>query len=230
MAGALLLGLAGFAAVAIDQALDGPLERADGEVTGMVGAWQQAGFPTRILGALFTAIGAWPTVYGAVAVAAGWMWLRRQVRLALWCVGVALSSSLAVEGLKLLFRRARPSLLDPLVHGYSFPSGHTLGATAALGAAIVLATEAWLRRHPQRRGVELRTWRRAILAWAALSLLTGLGRVLLREHWLSDVVASWSLGTALVAGVLLALSRAHPAGEGGPLVPEPEGPARDAEA
>ena len=223
MAGTVAVGLAGFALVAADQALDGPLARADASVDGAVGAWQAAGFPVLAIGAALTLLGAWQTTMGAAGLAALGMWRAGERRLAAWCLAVAAGAGIAVEGLKLLFRRARPSLLDPLVHGYSFPSGHTFGATAALGAAIVLGTEAWLRRHPRRRAAELRAWSLALVAWALLAILTGLGRVLVREHWLSDVAGSWLLGAALVAGILLALSRAHVAGEEGPHVPEPAG-------
>jgi membrane-associated phospholipid phosphatase len=87
----------------------------------------------------------------------------------------------ATAVLKLAVRRTRPD-----GGAYSFPSGHAAGAFAV---APVLA------RHFGRKA--------AIPAYA-LALMTGLGRLEDRKHYLSDVIFGATLGTA--AG--LAYSRA----------------------
>ncbi len=220
MLGAIVIGLTAFGAVALDELFAGPLQRSNVPVNNAVSAWQHAGFPAYEIGNVLTQIGASWFVTLAVTAGAAWMLWKRQWVLASWCVGVAVANSFAVTGLKILFQRARPG--DHGALGYSFPSGHTFAATAALGAAIILVAEVHRRtraKGPHRLGTRAE-WTIALALWGLLALLAGTGRVLVQEHWLSDVVASWSLGLALVAGILLALSRTAPAGDTGPKVPE----------
>ena len=219
MLGALVIGLAGFGAVALDEALGGPLQRSNAPVNDAVSAWQAAGFPAHAVGNFLSQIGAWWFVTLAVTAGAAWMLRKRQWVMATWNVGIALANSLIVDGLKLLFQSARPG--DNGALGYSFPSGHTFAATAALGATIILVAE--VHRRTRGKGHHLlgtrAEWTVALSLWGLLATLTGLGRVLIQQHWLSDVVASWALGLALVAGLLLGLSRTAPAGATGPKVP-----------
>jgi membrane-associated phospholipid phosphatase len=65
-------------------------------------------------------------------------------------------------------------------------------------------------------------WIATLTAWALLAIGTGFGRVLVQEHWMSDVMASWALGLALGSGLMLALSQWHPDGEEGPRAPPKE--------
>ncbi len=220
MLGALVIGLAAFGTVATDEALGGPLERSNVPVNDAVSAWQNAGFPAYEIGDLLSQMGAAWFVTVAVAAGAAWMLWKRQWVLATWSVGVGLANSLVVTGLKLLFQRTRPG--DNGALGYSFPSGHTFAATAALGASIILVAEVHRRtrgKGPHRFGTRAE-WVVALSLWGVMAILTGVGRVLIQQHWLSDVIASWALGLALVAGILLVLSRTAPAGETGPKVPE----------
>lgn len=219
MLGGLVIGLAGFAVVATDDALHGPFYHADVPVNDAV-SWMQAnGWPAHAAGNALTQLGnAW-TVTAVVAVAAVAMWVAHQRALAAWAVGIALATTLAVAVLKDIFQRARPAVA--VAHGYSFPSGHTLAATAALGSTILLATEAYRRRRGPgpHRLTPRRLWAGSLALAAVVSGLTGIGRVLAQQHWLSDVVASWCLGLALAGGLLLGLSRAAAGGEQGPRAP-----------
>ena len=90
---------------------------------------------------------------------------------------------------KQVFRRARPHFDDPLLSlaTYSFPSGHTAGATVFYGfLAVLLLAHA----HDVRA-------RAAIVAGAALMVfLVGLSRIYLGVHYLTDVLG------AVVEGVL----------------------------
>ncbi|MEP6790121.1 MAG: phosphatase PAP2 family protein, partial [Ramlibacter sp.] len=91
--------------------------------------------------------------------------------------------------LKQIFHRARPHFDDPLLTlpSYSFPSGHTAGATAFYGFfAVLLLSQV---REPR--------YRAAIVAGAALMVfLVGLSRLYLGVHYLTDVVG------AVVEGLL----------------------------
>ncbi|GAB5536187.1 MAG: hypothetical protein Rubg2KO_24360 [Rubricoccaceae bacterium] len=100
-----------------------------------------------------------------------------------------------VVTLKQIFQRARP--LDQLLaaDGFSFPSGHAFAATVFYGMMVVLV---W--RLTERR------WLRVLAAviGPATILAVGLSRVYLNVHYLSDVLAGWSIGLAwLIASVLM---------------------------
>ena len=86
-------------------------------------------------------------------------------------------------GLKYLFQRVRPQFEHPILvlHSYSFPSGHTIGA-----ALFYSVLAAWLTTRPA--GAQRRL---AIVAAAvALTALTGLSRIYLGAHFFSDVIAA----------------------------------------
>ena len=109
------------------------------------------------------------------------------------------SSSLLTVALKEIFRRARPStdtLLGDPASTTSFPSGHSFNTAvfAGLLAGMVLAsTAAALYRIL------------AIMAAAGATLLVGTSRIYLGYHWMTDVLAGWSLGLAWLCLVTLAL-------------------------
>ena len=111
-------------------------------------------------------------------------------------VGVAGSLLMTVVG-KDLVGRSRPPLADavpPYEHSPSFPSGHTLNSTviASLVAyLIVLAPDL-----DPGKGRHASCWRS--LWFVAM----GLSRVFLGHHWLTDVIAGWTLGLAWVAIVI----------------------------
>ncbi|MFJ3054663.1 phosphatase PAP2 family protein [Herbaspirillum sp. NPDC087042] len=98
--------------------------------------------------------------------------------------------------LKQLFARLRPHVDDPILvlHSYSFPSGHTIGAT--LFYAMLAA---YLLHRPGRPPV--RGGRRAVIIGTAtlLVVLTGFSRVYLGAHFLSDVLGAALLGMAWFA-------------------------------
>lgn len=115
----------------------------------------------------------------AVLIALG----ARRVPAAL-CIGLsAAGAGLANTGLKLLLSRPRPELGLTVASGYSFPSGHAMGA-AAVYLAIGLALA---RQWPAKR----RVW---LSGAVALILAMGLSRLALGVHFASDVLAGWLLG------------------------------------
>ena len=106
-------------------------------------------------------------------------------------IGVILS-----ETAKALVARPRPldALLDP--PGFSYPSGHSMGA-AALAVSLALAASA------ARPGLRRAVWAAAVL-WILLMMWS---RTAVQVHWLSDTVAGAALGVsaALAARALWSL-------------------------
>jgi undecaprenyl-diphosphatase len=145
------------------------------------------------------------------AMLALWFWRRRHHE---WLV----LTLLAVPGgmllnvvLKHVFRRARPSFQDPLLHieTYSFPSGHTAAAAVFYGLlACWLLTR--VRGGPMRALV--------VLGAAAMVCLVALSRMYLGVHYLSDVLAAALESCAWLTVCFTALStlrrRRAAAGEG----------------
>ena len=101
-----------------------------------------------------------------------------------------IGESLIATAVKELLDRARPTL-NPTAHflGPAFPSGHTVTAAAFYAGAALL-----MGRARGREG-------HAILAGLAVGLAVGVActRVLLDEHWLSDVIGGLALGWAWFA-------------------------------
>lgn len=99
--------------------------------------------------------------------------------------------------LKTSFDRPRPELVAHSYRVYhaSFPSGHSMTATAAYLALGVLAA----RGQPHRRSAWL------VMSLALLiSVLVGVSRLYLGVHWPTDVLAGWIAGSvwALLCGVV----------------------------
>ncbi|MDQ1651044.1 MAG: hypothetical protein QOI35_244 [Cryptosporangiaceae bacterium] len=130
-----------------------------------------------------------PWVFRAlVALTVVYLWRKGATRLAWWAgISMATASVLGLV-LKLLVGRARPVFGDPLGHaaGYSFPSGHALNSMAGVLILVLVALPAV---------------RRPWLAWtigAIVVLVVGADRIVLGVHYLSDVVAGWIAGLAVV--------------------------------
>lgn len=131
-----------------------------------------------------------PWTWRAAALALVIRLARRGDRPLAWWVAVTMiAGGLLGVLLKLVFARDRPAFLDPVATavGYSFPSGHALNN--ALGAAVfVMALWPVVRRR-----------RLLLAAGLIIPALTGLFRIGLGVHWLSDVVGGWLFGLAVVA-------------------------------
>jgi membrane-associated phospholipid phosphatase len=102
----------------------------------------------------------------------------------LLALGLSVPGGLILNAaVKQLFQRARPHFDDPLLSltSYSFPSGHTAGATVFYGFLTVL-----LLAH-----VRQRRWRVAIIAGAiCMVTLVALSRIYLGVHYPSDVIGA----------------------------------------
>jgi membrane-associated phospholipid phosphatase len=89
--------------------------------------------------------------------------------------------------LKLLVQRPRPGFAEPLVDasGYSFPSGHATSSAAFVMALALLAT-GWVKRWESRVYI--------LLAAVALEAAIGFSRLYLGAHYLTDVLAGYTVG------------------------------------
>ncbi len=136
-------------------------------------------------------------MFVAVLGIAAWSYARRLRRLAAALAGSVVVGWGGYALLKVLFRLPRPSshFDDALTYsGFSYPSGHVVGATIAVATIVTLATA-------QRRS-QLSIWVIRI-AGGAFVVLVGLDRLLLRHHWFSDLVGGALFGGFVLSAALL---------------------------
>ena len=96
------------------------------------------------------------------------------------------------EWVKVIVHRHRPFVDGPFVDwsGYSFASGHTIGATLLYGQLLLFILPALKARH----------WRRlCIFSAISLVLLVGFSRIALGAHFLTDVLAAIFFGIVWLA-------------------------------
>jgi len=123
-----------------------------------------------------------------VSVSAVLAWKRCWRTLGYWLTAVGFAQAL-VWVLKMTLERARPMAMYDGAERFSFPSGHAASSIVLYGfLAFLLARE---------KGPRIR-WVVMLLA-AGLAGMIAFSRLYLGAHWLSDVLASLSLGTAWVA-------------------------------
>ncbi|MBX3051015.1 MAG: phosphatase PAP2 family protein [Caldilineaceae bacterium] len=140
-------------------------------------------------------------MYGAGLAALGvslWMW-RRHDRMHVWALWASFGGAVVINtALKILFARPRPTIFPPLMveHSYSFPSGHTIAATALYGFLTLLL---WHNRQ------------RFYAVLVALTIpLVALSRVYLGVHYPSDVLGALAVGIVWLALVWVIHLRFHP--------------------
>jgi undecaprenyl-diphosphatase len=100
------------------------------------------------------------------------------------------------EWVKVLVHRHRPFVDGPFVDwsGYSFASGHTIGATLLYGQLLLFVLPVLKTRH----------WRMPCIFSAALLVaLVGFSRIALGAHFLTDVLAAIIFGVAWLVLCLL---------------------------
>ena len=111
----------------------------------------------------------------------------RSIHVVLFLAAVIIGNYIATTAIKDLADRARPTLnAFAATLGPSFPSGHSSTAASFYAAAALILG--------RRRGRQTR----ALLAGGAVGIAVAVAasRVLLDDHWLSDVIAGLALGWA----------------------------------
>jgi membrane-associated phospholipid phosphatase len=139
----------------------------------------------------------WTALMLVVLFASGLRWEAAAEAFA--TVGIGVVGLIA----KVLVNRPRPSpdlinVLNPALDGgkYSFPAGHVQVYVAVLGFLIFLAV-VLPHRYAWMRVVE-------IIGFGTLIALIGLSRIYVGEHWPSDVLGAYMLGS-LWLGVTIVL-------------------------
>ena len=157
--------------------------------------WVRGGLPaglTRFFKTI-TMLGNTPVQAIIAIVAVIWLYLRQYKAEAIFVGASGLLASILIVSLKYIYQRQRPSITH-LVHasGYSFPSGHSLGTFMILGAiAIVLA---------QR--LEKKESKIVVYAITGLLIfLVGLSRIYVGVHYLTDVLAGFTLAFGLINAI-----------------------------
>jgi membrane-associated phospholipid phosphatase len=128
-------------------------------------------------------------------------WKRWWPSLAIAIIAVP-GGMLLNELIKLLVHRHRPFVDGPFVDwsGYSFASGHTIGATLLYGQ-ILLFVIPFLKS---------RRWRGlSIFVAVTLVLLVGFSRIALGAHYLTDVLAGMFFGILWLTFCFFALRPLH---------------------
>lgn len=147
-----------------------------------------------------TLLGQKQIILPVVFIMFGWLLYCKRARLAFHVLALGLLAAGSVLVLKHLIQVPRPWGILHSSESFSFPSGHTLLATTIyIGFAMLLASHAkkcrWLIYAPA----------------VVIALLVGISRLYLGAHWLTDVVASWLVSTAILMLVTLSYYRSQEA-------------------
>jgi undecaprenyl-diphosphatase len=150
---------------------------------------------------LLAAVSGTPLDAAATLVAgglAGVIALRaRSVWPVLTLAGAVGGAVVLAELVKVLVHRSRPpvaTMLGTPETGSGFPSAHTLVFTALAGAAALVVWRATGSRPVRALAVTV-----AVVA----SVVMGISRLYLGDHWLTDVLASYALAAALLTAIAL---------------------------
>jgi undecaprenyl-diphosphatase len=140
-----------------------------------------------------TSLGSHAVLILLVATVAGFLLTKGRRAATLLLLAGSGGAMLLSWGLKALFARARPDVVEHLVGVYSpsFPSGHAL-----LSASIYLTLGALLAREFPQAAPR----RYCMTVAVTLTLLIGLSRIYLGVHWPSDVLAGWCIGAVWAWG------------------------------
>ncbi|MCC3373121.1 phosphatase PAP2 family protein [Cohnella sp. REN36] len=165
----------------------------DDAVIGWVQGFESPGLTRFMIGVSSMGYGLPVTVISIVSMLFLYVVLRHRRELVVFVFAVA-GSGLLNTILKAVFHRERPTI-HRLVeeHGYSFPSGHSMGAFSLYG---ILAYLLW--RHLP--GV----WSRAVLIIVSVSLILAIGisRIYLGVHYPSDVLGGYLASGSWLAAVI----------------------------
>lgn len=145
-----------------------------------------------------TALGGVAILTSITFAASGFLWLRKQVRTALFLLIAVGSGMLVSSAMKRAFDRPRPDLVPHGAYVYtrSFPSGHS-----AMSAVTYLTLGALLARVQSQRRLKAYL----LIVGALTTIAVGISRVYLGVHWPTDVLAGWTVGASWAAACWLVL-------------------------
>ena len=151
--------------------------------------WGPAPFSTFVQS--FTLIGNAQGIIPLTLIIAGiFYYISRKWQILLWIVFTILVGAGPVVALiKNIIQRARPSYVPHLVDqgGYSFPSGHATGAVLAWGTLAFLSWYYFKDKYPKMMPYLIGFTIFMVVAISASRLYLGV-------HYLSDIIAGWSIG------------------------------------
>lgn len=192
--GVAVLAFAGLVLLTVDVVLAGTFRALDGTLSGFVvdqwtAPWRRTLPPLTYLGQRGVAI------LPLVAVTLLAMWRTRSIRPLVVVMGTLLGTALVVGTMKLGFGRTAPgSAADVFgTDSLSYPSGHAVNTIVIW--TLVLRMLVGLYGNRLRL---LRTSTARALLVGLISAACGVSMVGLNYHWLSDVLAGWLLGVAIV--------------------------------
>ncbi|MGM8909493.1 phosphatase PAP2 family protein [Psychrobacter sp. 1U1] len=135
---------------------------------------------------LITSLASTPITILVVLLTAITCWVVRQRYIIIGLLIAVIGSTAFTFLSKMIFERARP--MDILLYEstYSFPSGH---------ATITIALYGFIAYTAIRFSQHFATQVRIVMATALLTVLIGLSRILLNEHYLSDVLGGYLVGS-----------------------------------
>ena len=193
LGGFLVFAFSAWAFVEIaDEVAEGEALGADRYVLGFFTA--HSGWPDWIVHAVvdLTALGGMALLTLITLLCALYLGAARRLSSAFWLVLAVVGGLALSHGLKLLFQRPRPDIIEHIVavSTTSFPSGHAANsAVVYLTLAVIIARE--------QRSRQLRIY--VIAVGILLTMLVGSTRLVLGVHWPSDVLAGWALGAGWAA-------------------------------
>lgn len=165
----------------LDLARQGPVALLDDSIAKTMAGLRQAGV-IRFF-SVVTAFGSWMPVFTLAVAVSAVLWInhRRAYLPGLWLT--LIGNQLTVTLLKSLFARPRSGLAIYLETSGSFPSGHSAVSIAFCGFLVFVAVRE--RLIPPSI---------ALLSGALVAGLIGFSRLILGEHYLSDVCAGYLVG------------------------------------
>jgi membrane-associated phospholipid phosphatase len=186
-----------FALLALAYAAGSPVLLVDAQVANTLHAHVFSSATTALVAV--TTLGSTAVLAIVAAAACAYLVLRRRRRDAALVVVVLVAAQVLTWMLKATFERPRPAFDDPVASAswFSFPSGHALSSIAVYGAlAYVFAAGSSSRRAGA-----------AVVGGLTLLVAAiGFSRLYLGVHYLTDVLAGYSAGFALL---VLAIGALH---------------------
>lgn len=151
--------------------------------------WGPAPFTTFVQS--FTLIGNAQGIIPLTMIIAGiFYYISRKWQVFLWIVfTILVGVGPLVDLIKYIIQRPRPSYVTHLVDqgGYSFPSGHATGAILAWGTLAFLIWYYFKDKYPKMMPYLIGFTFFMLVAISASRLYLGV-------HYLSDIIAGWSIG------------------------------------